>query len=348
MGMATCRWRVHLYPALAPPIFPRKSLVSVPSVWAVCDHLAVQPLLMIPAGSRNWPGRGRGLPSTPLPRQRSGTLALQRSELLYFKQLLNLLVSVFIFFLTLEAAGPEKEDEHLDCLNLPIAQGFPPSASLVGRQRERAEEETASSLLSARFSFHQAIKAGGGHLDGRFVRPLGQRKLQLRLLPSSSFPRSSSEERRGNRAEEGLGALVEESEREATAASRRLQMMPHSFPFKSMSRAGEINICVTIPVGNERLFLEGGCQTEVAEASAARCRDCCVCWVRSHSQLEQAAAPLEGSPHRELKFGLGQESRAGSSTWRRGLGRWGTEPAWSPHPAGAQPLPSALLPFSPS
>lgn len=204
-----------------------------------------------------------------------------------------------VFFLTREAAGPGKEDEHLDCLNLPIAQGFPPSASLAGRQlRERAEEETASNLLSARFSFHQAIKPGGGHLDGRFVRPLGQRKLQLRLLPSSSFPRSSSEERRGNRAEEGLDALLEESEREATAASRRLQMIPHSFPFKSMSRAGEINICVTIPVGNERLFLEGGCQTEVAEASAARCRDCCVCWVRSHSQLEQAAAPLEGSPHR--------------------------------------------------
>lgn len=60
--------------------------------------------------------------------------------------------------------------------------------------RESAEQDTASSLLSAQFSFHQAIKPGGGHLDGRFVHPLGQRKLQLRLLPSSSFPRSSRRE----------------------------------------------------------------------------------------------------------------------------------------------------------
>lgn len=101
---------------------------------------------------------------------------------------------------------------------------------------------------------------------------------------------------------------MEESKREATAASRRLQMMPHSFPFKSMSWAGEINICVTIPVGNERLFLEGGCQTEVAGASTVWCRDYSVCWVRSHSQQEQAAAPLEESPRRGLKFGFGQES----------------------------------------
>lgn len=174
--------------------------------------------------------------------------------------------------------------------------------------RESGEQETASSLPSAQLSFHRAIKPGGEHLDGRFVHLLGQRKLQLRLLPSGSLPRSSSEGRRGNTAQEGLCALMQESKREATAASRRLQMMPHSFPFKSMSWAGEINICVTIPVGNERLFSEGGCQTEVAGASAVWCRDCCVCWVRSHSQLEQAAAPLEGSPHRELKFGLGQES----------------------------------------
>lgn len=95
-GMATCRQWVRFHPALALPFFPRRSLVSVPGAWAVCDHLAVQALLMTPVGSRSWPGCGRGLPSAPLAWQEgSGTLALQRWELT-FKQLLNFLFSVLL------------------------------------------------------------------------------------------------------------------------------------------------------------------------------------------------------------------------------------------------------------
>lgn len=109
--------------------------------------------------------------------------------------------------------------------------------------------------------------------------PEGRESCSSGYCPPAAFQGPPAEGRTGNRAKEGLCALIEESKREATAASRRLQMMPHSFPFKSMSWAGEINICVTIPVGNERLCLERGCQTEVAGASAVGCRDCSVCWV---------------------------------------------------------------------
>lgn len=63
-----------------PLFFPEKAWFLC-RVCGLCDHLAVRPLLMLPVGSRNWPGCGRGLPSTPLPWQGSGTLAPQCLEL---------------------------------------------------------------------------------------------------------------------------------------------------------------------------------------------------------------------------------------------------------------------------
>lgn len=60
MAGCTCTLPLH-------PVFPRKRPVCVPSVWAVCAHRAVQPLLMAPAGSRTGPAVGGGCPRLPFP-----------------------------------------------------------------------------------------------------------------------------------------------------------------------------------------------------------------------------------------------------------------------------------------